>query len=98
MKRTVSFAMAAIVASYAYTALASSPDSWAELMKRASMACVQASALKSAKTGTPIDFSDKVLVMVDGIWPQPHMKNAKTRFACLYDKRTRKAEANEATR
>jgi hypothetical protein len=36
-----------------------------------------------------------VLVIVDGTWPQPHMKNAHARFACLYDKRMRTAEAAE---
>ena len=77
---------------------ASSPDKWAELVQRASAACAKASELKKAKAGAPVDFSDKVLVMVDGLWPQPHMKNAPARFACLYDKRTQRAEAAEAAR
>ena len=50
------------------------------------------------RTGKPVDFSDKVLVIVDGNWPQPHMKNAPAHFACLYDKRTRTAEAAELPR
>jgi hypothetical protein len=50
------------------------------------------------RTGKPVDFSDKVLVIVDGIWPQPHMKNAPARFACLYDKRSRTAEVAELPR
>ena len=79
-------------------ARASTSEKWAELMQRASGACVKASELKKAKAGTPVDFSDKMLVMVDGIWPQPHMKNAPARFACLYDKRTQRAEAVEAAR
>ncbi len=79
-------------------AVASSSDKWAELMQRASAACLKASELKNAKTGRPINFSDKVLVIVDGTLPQPHMKNAPARFACLYDKRTQKAEAAEAVR
>lgn len=91
------FVVAAMVASTA-AALGSSSDKWAELMQRASAACVKASELKKAKAGIPVDFSDKVLVMVDGIWPQPHMKNAPARFACLYDKRTQKAETAEAAR
>jgi len=87
-----------LVASHMTSAFAASPDKWAELMQRASTACAKASQLKGAKTGTPVDFSDKVLVMVDGVWPQPHMKNAPGRFACLYDKRAQTAEANEAAR
>ena len=86
------------VAASMTTSFAASPDKWAELTQRASAACVKASALKGAKSGTPVDFSDKVLVMVDGVWPQPHMKNAPARFACLYDKRAQTAEANEAAR
>ena len=77
---------------------ASSPDAWTELFKRASAACEKASELKKAKAGTPVDFPDKVLVIVDGIWPQPHMKNAAARFACLYDKRTRTAVPAELPR
>lgn len=87
-----------VMAASAAPALASSSDKWAELMQRASTACVKASELKKAKAGIPVDFSDKVLVIVDGIWPQPHMKNAPARFACLFDKRTQKAEAVEAAR
>lgn len=84
-----------LIAAGAESARASSPDAWAELFKRASAACAKASELKKVRTGKPVDFSDKVLVIVDGIWPQPHMKNAPARFACLYDKRARTAEAAE---
>ncbi len=77
-------------------AQAASPEAWAELFRKASAACVKASELKEAKAAKPVDFSDKVLVMVDGRWPQPHMKNQRARFACLYDKRAATAEAHEA--
>lgn len=87
-----------VIASAAGSARASSPDAWTELFKRASAACAKASELKKTTTGKPVDFSDKVLVIVDGIWPQPHMKNAPARFACLYDKRARTAEAAELPR
>lgn len=93
--------MLAIILAIAVIAVpvqASSPDAWTELFKRASAACEKASKLKKAKAGTPVDFPDKVLVIVDGIWPQPHMKNAAARFACLYDKRTRTAVTAEVPR
>ncbi len=77
---------------------AASPDAWAELFKAASTACVTASGLKEAKAGKPVDFSDKVLVTVNGRWPQPHMKNAAAQFACLYDKTAKTAEASELAR
>lgn len=87
-----------LIAAGAESARASSPDAWTELFKRASAACAKASELKKVRTGKPVDFSDKVLVIVDGIWPQPHMKNAPARFACLYDKRARTAEVAELPR
>ena len=87
-----------LMAGMATAALASSPDAWTELFKRASAACVKASELNKAKAGTPVDFSDKVLVVVDGHWPQPHMKNAPARFVCLYDKKARTAETRELPR
>ncbi|PZF76903.1 hypothetical protein DK847_10605 [Aestuariivirga litoralis] len=77
------------------SAQASSPDAWAELHKRAAAACLKTSDLKKARAGRPVDFEDKVLVIIDGLWPQPHMKNAPARFACLYDKRKRTAEVAE---
>jgi hypothetical protein len=97
-KTVIIVALSAVFAGSMPSAFAASPDKWAELIQRASAACMKASALKGAKSGTAVDFSDKVLVMVDGIWPQPHMKNAPARFACLYDKRAQTAEANEAAR
>lgn len=96
--KAASLLLAATVLVAATPAGASSPEAWAELFQRAQAACAKASDLKKAKAGAPVDFSDKVLVVIDGIWPQPHMKNAAARLACLYDKRTRKAEVNELPR
>lgn len=95
MKPITIISALAILALSTIATQASSPEAWADLYKRASTACAKASELKKSKTGKPIDFQDKVLVIVDGIWPQPHMKNAPARFACLYDKRTRTAETAE---
>jgi hypothetical protein len=77
-------------------ALASSPAAWEALFRKAGEACVKASELKQAKVaGRPVDFQGSVLVIVDGRWPQPHMKDAPARFACLYGKKTGKAETRE---
>ena len=96
--RIITILALGIMAAMPAQSLASTPGKWAELMQQASAACAKASGLKKAKAGTPVDFSDKVLVMVDGIWPQAHMKNAAAHFACLFDKRNRTAEASEAPR
>jgi len=93
-------AVATVLSACAVTvpsAQAASPDAWAALFKAASASCVAASGLKEAKAGKPTDFTDKVLVTIDGRWPQPHMKNAAARFACLYDKKAKTAEATELT-
>lgn len=95
MKTAASLIALAILASSAH---ASSPEAWAELHKRATAACLKASDLKKPKAGKPVDFEDKVLLFIDGTWPQPHMKNAPARFVCLYDKRTRAAEAVDLPR
>jgi hypothetical protein len=83
---------------FAAPARAASPGAWAELFAKASAACSRASGLSGVRPGKPVDFSDKVLVLVDGRWPQPHMNRRPAHFACLYDKRTGTAEANEAPR
>ena len=46
-------------------------------------------------SGTVGGSKTTVLVIVEGRWPQPHMNNAKARFACLYGKRSGRAEARE---
>lgn len=95
-RRSLSLAFAAGLMLAAGPAGASSPDAWAELFSKAQAACFKASGLKAPKTiGKPTDFSDRVLVLVSGRWPQPHMKNAKATFACLYGKASGTAEAQE---
>jgi hypothetical protein len=98
MKSAAIALAAGMLAFFTSSANASSPDAWTELFKRASAACIKASELKKPKAGPPVDFPDKVLVIVDGIWPQPHMKNAPARLACLYDKRARTATVAELPR
>ncbi len=78
------------------TAGASSPDAWADLFAKAQAACFKASGLKSPRpSASRRTFSDRVLVLVSGRWPQPHMNNAKATFACLYAKGSGSAEAQE---
>ena len=97
-RMTVLLGIAVMVSCSAASSNAATPEAWADLMKRASETCTTASGLKKAKASKLVDFSDKVLVAVDGNWPQPHLKNAAARFACLYDKRSQTAEAMEWAR
>jgi hypothetical protein len=92
-----SAALAAALIVAASTAQASTADAWAELFAKAGAACVKASSLKGAKVrGEPVDFQALVLLVVDGRYPQPHMKNAKGATYCLYDKVSGKVESAEA--
>lgn len=71
-------------------------------MAQASRACIKASALRGAEiVGKPILFSDtegKTALLVTGRWRPAHMKGARATMLCLYDRRTRVAETQEALR
>ncbi|MGU3496000.1 hypothetical protein ACLBXM_18310 [Xanthobacteraceae bacterium A53D] len=96
VKPSVAAALVGLAVLSASPAGASSPGAWAELFAKAKAACVKESGLKEARAiGEPTDFSDRVLVLVSGRWPQPHMKNQKATYACLYGKTSGKAEAQE---
>lgn len=93
--RLILCTLAALTA-VAGVAHASSPDAWADLRKRSDKACIAKSGLKAVKITGYIDTFEKVTVStLEGTWPQPHMKGAKARFACVFDKQTGKAEAQE---
>src|SRR5690606_11346153 len=64
-------------------------------MAAAALALLAPTAACASSGGRPIDFTDRVLVLVKGRWPQPHMKGKTAVFACLYDKSTGAAEAQE---
>ena len=86
----------AVTTAVAGVAHASSPDAWADLRKRSDKACIAASGLKAAKVTGYVDTFEAVAVsIVEGTWPQAHMKGAKAKFACVFDKKTGKAEAQE---
>ena len=80
-------------------ASAATPDSYTALDRRSAAACRAASGLQDAKIGPAVRFSDRFLVdarTVTGRWPQPHMKNAAASLLCLYNRRTQRAETQEA--
>jgi hypothetical protein len=75
---------------------ASSPAAWADLFERAERSCHAASQLREPTTlGQVVDFSQHVLVTVQGTWPQPHMNGEPAVFECLYRKADGVAEARE---
>lgn len=92
--------MLAVAVLLAVPAGAATPEAMAQGMSDARAACRKASDLKNAAAlGNPVVFSDdagKTAVLVTGIWRPKHMKGARATMLCLYDRRARTAEVQEA--
>jgi len=95
-KLTVSLTLA-VATSLATSALASTPESWRQLDRQVSRACIAASGLSRAKIITDkASFSDRVPVelrIVEGFNRQLVI-DVKL---CAYDRRTRRATTTEGT-
>ncbi len=79
-------------------ALAATPESWAKLDKEVETACLKAAKLSTAKAGPPMRYSDRLGIearIVEGVWPQPHMKGAKAKMLCLYNRKNKRVEVQE---
>ena len=86
--------------SVAASAVASTPEAWAQGMSEAKAACRKASDLRNAATlGNPVMFSDvagKTAILVTGTWRPKHMRGARAAMLCLYDRAGHTAEVQEA--
>ncbi|WP_085584885.1 MULTISPECIES: hypothetical protein [unclassified Pseudomonas] len=95
MKALTLFCLAAL----APLAQASSPDAWAAHDKAVLAACTQASGLKAPKpVGTAAPFDDRVgytAVLLQGQYPQKHMKGQQGTELCLYDRKAKSAYVTE---
>ena len=80
--------------------LASSPAAWSEHDRDVAATCAKASGLKDAQAiGKPMVYSDRVgftALLIQGRYPQPHMKNRVGRELCLFNRETREAAVTEA--
>lgn len=89
-----------ILALVAAPALAATPQAIEQGLTDAKAACRKASDFKNAAVmGKPVMFSDasaQTAVLVTGIWRPAHMKNARGTMLCLFDRRSGKAEVQEA--
>lgn len=78
---------------------ASSPDAWAAFDKTVLASCTKASGLKDAKpVGNAAQFDDRVgyvAVLLQGQYPQKHMKGQQGTELCLYNKKSKTAYVNE---
>ncbi|MFK7605074.1 MULTISPECIES: hypothetical protein [unclassified Pseudomonas] len=80
-------------------ASASSPDAWAAYDKAVLTSCTKASTLKNAKpVGSPAQFDDRVgytAILLQGEYPQKHMKGKQGTELCLYNKKAKAAHVAE---
>jgi hypothetical protein len=81
-------------------AVASSPGAWTAAEREAARACATASGLRDPVVAdSTVRFDDSLGVdarLVRGVWPQPHMKGAQALMLCLYDRRARRAQVQDA--
>lgn len=93
---TLSFICLTALAS---NAQASSPDAWAAYEKTVLASCTKASGLKNAKPlGNAAQFDDSVgytAVLLQGQYPQKHMKGQQGTELCLYNKKSKTASVTE---
>lgn len=78
---------------------ASSPDAWTAFDKTVIASCTKASGLKNAKpVGTAAQFDDRVgytALLLQGQYPQKHMKGQQGTELCLYNKHSKTAYVTE---
>ncbi|WP_432217674.1 hypothetical protein ACREYJ_23165 [Pseudomonas kribbensis] len=78
---------------------ASSPDAWAAYDKTVLASCTKASGLKDAKpVGNAAQFDDRVgytALLLQGQYPQKHMKGQQGTELCLYNKKSKTAFVTE---
>ncbi|WP_188984786.1 hypothetical protein [Pseudomonas matsuisoli] len=79
---------------------ASSDDAWRAYERDMRERCLGASQLKNARiAGEPVMFDDRLAVsalVINGQYPQPHMKEQRGRELCIYDRRSKTAYISEA--
>lgn len=93
MSRTFAILSLVILGSWNEAALATAPDASAAYDKEVVSSCVQASGLRNARpAGEAADFDDRIgytALVIQGRYPQPHMKNRSGRVLCLFEKRSK---------
>ncbi|WP_095106106.1 hypothetical protein [Pseudomonas sp. Irchel 3E20] len=84
---------------FTFQAHAASPDAWAAHDKAVLSACTKASGLiKTSPVGAPAQFDDRVgytALLLQGQYPQKHMKGRKGSELCLYHKKSKTAYVTE---
>ena len=100
MKRIVAFLPTLLLSST--LAHASSEDAWKKSREVMVQACVNASHLSKVRVlGEPIEYDDNTgysALLLEGRYPQQHMKNKRGRELCLFQRSSGRASVSEADR
>lgn len=88
---------AALITLAAGAAQASSPGAWNDLRVRSDKACVAAaSELRNVRVTAYGDTFQAVTVSsLEGVYKPKHMKGARGKATCVFDKRSGRAEVQE---
>ena len=92
-------AIALLLVAIPMAARSATAAAWAASAKAGRAACAAAAHLARPTVSAPLHFSDQVgrdAMLVRGTYKQRFMKGARGTMLCLYDRRTRRAEAVEA--
>ncbi|AUA34445.1 hypothetical protein CWR53_18495 [Pseudomonas sp. SGAir0191] len=80
-------------------AQASSSQAWNEHRQQMLKACLAASQFKNAHArGKPAEFDDQSgmsALLIEGVYPQKHMKQRTGTELCLYDRKQQRAYVSE---
>jgi hypothetical protein len=93
----LALATAALITLSAGTAHASTPDAWKDLRVRSDKACIAgAQELRNVRVTAYGDTFQSVTVSsLEGVYKPKHMKGARGKATCVFDKRTGRAEVQE---
>lgn len=98
MKRIVAFLPTLLLSST--LAHASSEEAWKKSREVMVQACVNASHLSKVRMlGEPIEYDDNTgysALLLEGRYPQQHMKNKRGRELCLFQRSSGRASVSEA--
>ncbi|GAB3251976.1 hypothetical protein [Chitinimonas naiadis] len=82
-------------------AYASSSQSWSDHNRQVVAGCVKASGFKQARVvSQPVEFDDRVgysALLIEGTYPQAHMKGRRGQALCLFDKLSHDVYVSELT-
>ncbi|KAA5970197.1 hypothetical protein [Pantoea sp. M_9] len=97
MRKVSGFLLAALLSPLAH---ASGEAAWQQNEQQGRQACLLASTLAQAKiVGKPVQFDDRAgydALLLQGRYPQKHMKNRTGRELCLYHRQSGRAVVSEA--